>query len=301
MKIELQYKGANLYTTRKKLPFSELFTFRPKIEALDSQTVEKITKLVAYSFEENKKESLKLGNKTFQNSIRWSWTSRDLLFKGIDWMPINERGTLTKRIKTHFYKKFEVKLDPQILEKVGMIIADNVVATKEYSLDTTRTFNWGAGDFGDAGSCFFGGRTGIRMDMMSDGGFKAVRFFTKDLLGSRLGSGKYYKDYAGIGRAWIWTTKVMPKTKGQTVIDPEVYVIFNGYGPNTHWQASFVAAYLGLPMKAITLTNRGLSDHGLYVNDDIGYVIGDRAVIESITTLDFGVKEYFCKKAGFKE
>jgi len=258
-------------TKIKDIVNDDLFSFKPDVEILDSDTIESITRLDP------------IMNKNVMEYHR-----------EIDWRAKTTKGALTKRIKSYTYRKHKVKLSPIILEKIGSIAASKTTATKEYALDITKEFNWKAGDFGDSGSCFFGGRTGIRIDMMDDGRYEALRFFVKDILGKKQGVNKYYDSYAGIGRSWIWKTRIQETINENKAILSDVYVVFNGYGPDTRWQASFLSAYLKLPMKRINVHNKGNVTGGLYVNNGIGYILGDATVIKKVTNLDFGLDVHHC-------
>lgn len=252
----------------KAVELDSLFSFKPESEPIPHSAIKQIEKFIELGYSDR-------GN--------------------IDWRPMNEKGALVKRLKTYMYKKHSIKVSATILEKIGAIVADNSIATKEYALDITENFEWNAGDFGDHGSCFFGGRTGIRQDMEEDGRFKSLRFFQRDFLQKRKGTDKFHPLYAGIGRSWIWTTNITAKVKANLSIKSGVYVVFNGYGPSTQWQASFLSAYLGLPMKQVMLTNHGETCGGLYVNNGLGYIIGPDAIITNVSELDFGLNDHNCK------
>jgi hypothetical protein len=299
-------KGERIYGI-KPLP-ETLVTYVPEIGAVCDATKLRIRTLLVDFLRDNRSAFI-AGDSAYatKNSnaltqlVVYSWAIPDRIFpKLFSWDLVTNRGGLGKRIKAHLYKQFGIKLPHDLSEKIGMVIADNVIATKEYSIDVTSNFNWNAGDFGDSASCFFSERVGIRIDMMSTGKFKALRFFTKDLLGKRQGVGRYHSGMAGIGRSWVWKTVIREEHR-HAVIGNEAYVLFNGYGPSTHWQAKFLSNYLDLPMKMIALTNQRRSAGALYVNDDYGFVFGKTEVIKNIKQLDLQTKESFVFKAGFED
>jgi len=255
----------------KDIPIDKLFSFTPESEPLDYNQQREILDIIGIS-------------------SKISSSQRYVLIDEIDWRPMSASGSLVKRLKSKMYKDFSIKLSPSILEKLGAYINANIVATKEYALDVTKTFDWEAGDFGDGGSCFWAGRSAIRKDMMADGRFKSLRFFVKDTISkTRKGLNKYHDTYAGIGRSWLWTTKVQEQVSKTVSVVSDVYVIFNGYGPGTKWQAQFLSAYIGLPMKLVSIKNKGQVSGGLYVNNGEGYIIGEGSVIEQISQLDLGM------------
>jgi len=259
----------------KTIPHDDLFTFKPPSEPLNDAGIDEIVGLETF---------IKL----------YSLNALDKLKRHFDWRPMTEKGSLVKRLKSYLYKQSDYKMLPLESAKIGEIVSKYTITSKEYALDVTKSFRWEAGDFGDSGSCFFQGRSGIRMDMMDDGRYSALRFFQRDMLQIRKGNSKYYPLFAGIARSWIWTTKISREVKKGLSIEQDVYVVFNGYGANTRWQASFLSAYLGLPMKKVALHNKGNVSGGLYVNQGLGFVIGETSIIETLTELDFGLDVHHC-------
>lgn len=266
-------------TNLKELPINQLLEFEPDNEPITKEARKEILKLIRDSDEKLHSCSML----TYETTI--------------DWRPKTSKGSLVKRIKNELYRgKLKIKLSDDVLQKIGTIIAENTVATKKYALDITEDFNWESGDFGDSSSCFWGGRNGIRTDMMKDGRFKALRFFREngnDIFQDLI-KYKFYKGFIGIGRSWIWTATVTRNVSKDTVLESKVYVVFNGYGSNTQWQASFLSAYLNYPMKKISLHNKGTAVGGLYINKSIGYIIGEETVIRSINELDLSLKINHC-------
>ena len=81
-----------------------------------------------------------------------------------DFEPIwtTKRGTLPKRLASHFYKTASVKLSPVQVSDLGNIARRHSSDAQTYHCDFTKTIDWRAGDFGDHGSCAWGDKAGMK-------------------------------------------------------------------------------------------------------------------------------------------
>lgn len=183
------------------------------------------------------------------NDWDWEW----IVTKGIF------RGTLPKRIASHYAKMHNIKCPSKFITEIGNIAKSHTSAAETYTFEFVDEIDWDAGEFGEEpDSCYWNDRAGARLMITRNGGF-AVRFY-----------GQYEQ---GIARAWM------------AKIEDSLWVMWNGYGfagNTTLTIARIVATHLNLTYKKIDLTNYG-SDYGtLYINAGIGYAIGTQSKIEPI-------------------
>lgn len=180
------------------------------------------------------------------------------------------QGTLPKRIAHLIYKNSGAKIPKGIVSEIGNIAARHCGNGQDYVYDITPDFDWREGDFGDTGSCYWGGRASAR-DMLKEHDSLAIRF---------------YKDSKGYGRAWI----IFPKPSEVMALEgkaPEnICIVYNSY-PSSHplcRVARLIATLTGLSYKGpVRLENRGSDDGALYINGGKCYVIGSPSDIENIT------------------
>ncbi len=95
-----------------------------------------------------------------------------------NWM-LNQKGlsgTFPTRIKVFLKKNHAVKMAEQDISAIGNLARRHTVKAKDFIFDFTDAFDWEDGDFGDGGSCYWGGRRGART-MLADHNSLAIRFF----------------------------------------------------------------------------------------------------------------------------
>lgn len=170
-------------------------------------------------------------------------------------------GTFPKRVGKWLYKENSLKAPATFLQELGNIARRHTEDNITYTYEFVNRFDWQAGDFGDRGSCYWGGHSGAREVMENEGGL-AIRF---------------YNDGKGFGRAWI------------APIDENLYIVFNGYG-FTHYPtltiARVLAAHVGGSYKKIGLLNHGSSAGLLYINSDNGFIVGSPDAIAEYSEYD---------------
>lgn len=184
----------------------------------------------------------------------------------IEWTWKTSRGTLPKRIASYVKKEFGIKLSTEVITKIGNYAADNTNKGKSYifEVDNLKSGFWDAGDFGDDGSCFWGGRSMVK-ELLQDYDFYAIKFYETA-----------ENQCCGIGRCWA-----KPIKNG--------FVIFNTYGPYSQLEvARMLANYLGTLYKKIYLYNDNNSGDLLYINNASGLYIGKDTDIERY---DFKIDE----------
>jgi hypothetical protein len=179
----------------------------------------------------------------------WLWVVR----KGV------YAGTMPKRVSRYYHKIHGLNCPTAFLEQIGNTARSHSESNVKYAFEFTDTFDWNAGDFGDYGSCYFGGRSEAR-EILADNGGLAIRFY-------RMGK--------GFARAWV------------VPIEDGMHIIFNGYGLQTLEVARIFSQFVNAAYKRIDLSNWGVDDGTLWINGGTGYVIGATEAIEPIADYDF--------------
>jgi len=186
-------------------------------------------------------------------------------------------GTLPKRVASYYYKQFGIKSPTEFIEQLGNVARQHTTDGTAYDFDFTDEFEWEDGDFGDAGSCYWGDHAGARQMLYNDGAF-AIRF--------------YDEEGDGIGRAWVINRMT---TNG-------FYVVFNGYGISdsaTLTSARVMALFLSMTYKRIVLRNHDATSRMLWINGGVGYLIGTVEAVAETTWVELGIAEllvcYYCE------
>lgn len=231
------------------------------------------------------------------------------LANDIHWAPMHVGGALVKRIAKWCKDNLDFKLSNDVKTALGSVMRMATLKDQTFYFDIVTEFRWRRGNFGDHDSCFFGSGGGSRQDipraMEKEGKFAAIRFFKR--LPNKMTCYKtddsqdqniYYADenyyHQGYSRAFMcfdaFNKKGTTYYKGfSTDASYPMTIIFNGYGYNTEQIGGIVSQFLGLSSKKIGLTNNKSTSGGLYVNSD-GVLIGERSIIDTIKSYDFGVR-----------
>lgn len=209
----------------------------------------------------------------------WSWEW--FIHKGI------YAGNFGTRVGKYYYRVHKRNLEDNHKTWINNR-AKRGTMMDELTFDFTNEFNWRDGEFGDDGSCFWGGRAGAKEMILSANGF-AFRVF---------------KSNVGHGRCWI-----IPRTKRQLTgdikdDDKEVvaWVLFNAYGDYLIEQyARFLAGWAGLKYKEIQYLKNLYSDSGtLYINRGMGVALADEDVLKVVPdNLDFNIDVIDADESGF--
>lgn len=162
------------------------------------------------------------------------------------------RGKIAKRIEAYYRKVHGVKEFPaSVAQRVGELAGMYAATSDTYYMDFTNNLNWKAGDFGDSGSCFWGGRNMARR-VMQKNGVLAVRFY-KSIEGQR-----------GIARAWIVLN----------VPFEGAVIVYNGYsgerwGDATRVITTVLSSYFKLPFRDFIFRSKTEGTGGnVYINDN---------------------------------
>lgn len=178
------------------------------------------------------------------------------------------RGKFPKRLSQYYYKAFGLKAPEGFLVQVGNIARAHSEDRSAYYFDFTDSFDWHAGDFGDDGSCFWGGGgNSYARVMLRDNGARAIRFYSSADPAA-----------AGVARAWI------------APLEAEgLYIVFNGYGfPGyaTLAIARVFAQFMERSYRRLNLVNIGDTSGTLWINSGMGYVVGHSAAIAEMDFYD---------------
>ena len=189
---------------------------------------------------------------------------------GNDWLVTDKTkptvGTFPKRVAKAVKRVLGVDMDSKIMGVIGDTARNYCPKITTHYVDFTQRFNWKAGDFGDIGSCFWGERSDA-IDMMTDNGFWAMRF--------------YDADSNGIGRCWLY-----PVNTGA--------ILFNKYPTDTKLQATarVLAFMTGLYYQTVDhLSNKEDTCGELYINGGKGQFVGEQEHADSYLIFDFGIDE----------
>lgn len=226
-------------------------------------------------------QNLKTNEDWLALNPNWAGNVLPELGDGWQWTWIVQKGefagTLPKRIRNYYFKTHGIKCPDSFIEKIGNIARQHTDSNTVYRFEIVDEFDWQAGDYGDMGSCYWGGNAGARIMLRENGGM-AICFMTD--------SG------TGYARAWL------------VEIDDNLFVIFNGYGFERGAYATLTiarvfATFMTLTYKKIALDNS--TGNTLYINSNAGYIIGTPEAIEGISDWDFewdDMSAYSCYNCG---
>lgn len=201
-------------------------------------------------------------------------------------------GTFPKRVSNWLFKERNIKTSADVVSQIGNLFSQHSNKHGTFYFDFTRRFRWRAGDFGDGGSCYWGGN-GAARNMLEHYNCLAIRFYTSTT------------SDRGIGRAWIARlvsqSDVVTESRAKRPPRDEVLLLFNGYGEyETIRIARILATFLGVSYKAVGIENGGRANGTLWINhykDGIhgggrGFMLGAPEHIEPVTQVDLNYTRY---------
>ena len=197
--------------------------------------------------------------------------SLDELPTEFEYVWTTKRGTLPKRVQSHFYKAHGVKLTTEQISEIGNLAKRHASLGITYTLDFTGSIDWEAGDFGDGGSCFWGDRESAK-EMIEENGY-ALRAFRQAMRYPEE-SALDYRNLRGYARCWI------------APIGSDRLIVFNGYGETSLLFARLLSMRFSCGYQRIHLLNHGSDDSTLYINGGTGFMVGQFAKIHSVASWD---------------
>ena len=210
---------------------------------------------------------------------------------GLDW--VTKRGTFPKRISRAMKVAYGINLDPIVMGKIGTKAAECCDKNKDFFLDFTDDLTWNQGDFGDSGSCYWGGRQYARKLLM-DHNCHAMRFWSSQALDHAKDKAYCIRQRYGTGRVWI-----IPKRTNHG----EVLMAFNAYRtdgrPIVH-SARILATVLGAFYKNVPLCNKSNTGGIIYINGGHGFALGSQEICEKVEKVDLMINGPWgrCKECG---
>ena len=145
-----------------------------------------------------------------------------------DWTTATENGRFTKRLGKAIYEIGGIKVATELLAKAGEIAEANRDINGVSHWDITDDFAWTHGDYGDEGSCFWGGYS-IARDIIQNQGGLAFRLYEN-----------------GVGRARMFLMPIDPANKEDNWIAFNAYSQIHSFstGHGTNVLPGIVAALL---------------------------------------------------------
>lgn len=169
------------------------------------------------------------------------------------------KGNLPTRIANYAYKRYNgFKLPEEVKREIGDSASKNVgLISGGIEFDFDEKLDWDSGKFGDSGSCFWQSRRDC-IKLLRHKGARAIRF---------------YKDGKGIGRAWLANAELG-------------ILVFNAYGIPLFEIARILTLFIGLDTKGVTskqiaLSCRGSTEHPLYINGGVCFLVGEKQEVNS--------------------
>jgi len=193
-------------------------------------------------------------------------SARIVLPADFDWTWKTAKGKLPKRIERYLVNETDATITVTIadaLMKLGNQVAACIPPDETVEFAFTEKLTWKNGDFGDSGSCFWGGSVAHR-GILQDNGARAVQFF---------------KDGKGYARCWCVEYEGSP-------------LLFNGYGLTTEQISAVVSEFLDANVYRCTLR---LGD--VYTNGDGAWYISKTPAKRKEISMPYKQK-FTCKHCG---
>lgn len=199
---------------------------------------------------------------TYNERVMWRRLQQTIDELGPQWQ--TKQGNWPKRLSSLAYKKYKLKIPPELMTLIGNIARDNSHGV-DFNVEVTRELNRGARAFGYSGSCWWQSYSRSRCTLKTNGGF-ALRTF----------------DENGVtGRAWVMPLKsdvdrLIPTYETMT---PAAYVLFNGYGKLTGYAAPRVLSHMtGWTYRKIQYTCGPM-----YINSSAGFLVAPEELAKDYT------------------
>lgn len=189
-----------------------------------------------------------------------------------------KEGNFTKRLSRFAYKEHGIKVDPEVISRVGNIARDHSLPV-DFALEVTRDLNLPREDFVHEESCWWTDYYQSRCALKTNGGF-GLRTFRDG-----------YNEDVPMGRAWVMPLKLagsdglnthLPTDRLMATFNtetPAAFVVFNGYGD----LEGYAPARLMAHMAGMTYRKVGFSCEPMYVNNDSAYLVAPEEIASRYT------------------
>lgn len=212
-----------------------------------------------------------------QTARDWRALSYHLGDLGEKWQ--TKDGNYTKRLSRLAYKRFGLKITPNVMSMVGTI-ASNHSREVNVIIDVTRDLNQSAEEFFHEDSCWFSTHYHGRCALKTNGGY-GLRAYYDAANGHRWIN----------GRAWVMPMTFDPDSyrrfRPTFNTDADAYFVFNGYGELEDYAPARIVAHMaGMTYRKITL-----SMEPMYINGEEhggggtgnGYLVAPEEIAEPYT------------------
>lgn len=168
----------------------------------------------------------------------------------------------------------------KLLRKLNVILNTGAVKKRSRAwVRFTHTIDWNAGEFGDGGSCLWGGKVNGRYMIQKNKAF-AVQFFADKNAEIKM------------GRCWGWWSKhglIIWNGYNRENIRSQVddYGILGRNSDHLDIMAMMIAKAFGVQSKKIVLHNEGKGNGNLHINKSTGYLIAPGSTLKRIHSFDF--------------
>lgn len=228
---------------------------------------------------------------------------------GPEWQ--GRRGNFTKRLSRFAYNAKKISLPPTLISEIGNVARAQSNGT-DVSVEMTRDLNQSPEDFFHSESCWWTDYSESRCALKNNGGIGMRTFgeVTYPEYGYQHGPWKhdYGRGYVEIGmtkrsdvvtgRAWVmpvrrgdeidqrwydynageWTTRKVRLWEPTTdTVNPDGYIVFNGYGALSDYAPARIVAQ----MTGMTYRKVGFECDPMYVNNG-GYLVTSEAIASEV-------------------
>jgi len=185
-------------------------------------------------------------------------------------------GNYTKRLSRMAYKRFGVKIPPEMLSRVGDIAREHSRPV-DFTVAITRELNMNPEEFCHSDSCWWQSYGTSRCALKSNGGF-ALRTFGPPVITMGVEGYRY-----PAGRAWVmplrYDEQAYPAFRPTfETLTPDAFVVFNGYEE----LAGYNPARLLSHMVGWTYRKVAFSCDPMYVNSG-GYLVAPEPLAHRYT------------------
>jgi hypothetical protein len=183
-----------------------------------------------------------------------------------------KEGNYTKRLSKYAYQHHGIKLPPEVISQVGCIASDHS-SGRDLHVEVTRDLNLSPEEFANEGSCWWQSESQSRCALKSNGGFGLRAFGSSERDG--------YEEPNG--RAWVIPLRNDPDfglTPTFESLEPDAFVVFNGYGNLGGYAGARVMAHLaGMTYRKVDFSCNG----SMYINGGSAYLVAPEDIAAPFT------------------
>lgn len=198
-------------------------------------------------------------------------------------------GTLPKRLSSMMYKTYGIKLDSQLLSILGGELGKLNSDTQVKYIQLLDGIDWESGQFGDYGSCFWGSNSGAK-DMLGEVGSLSLKVYSTNEPKNNH-SQDYHCDYRCIDSDSVDNDTIYSNSRCWIIPHKRGLILFNGYGYELITQVRLLSTLLGVSYKKIQLSNNGSGTDTLYINSDMGYLLGNQCDICNTDSINLSIDD----------